>query len=189
MGKVYDQIHPHLRTFIEEQPLFFVATAPLSQQGHVNVSPKGIDSLRILSPHAMAYLDLLGSGSETIAHVRENGRICLMFCALAGAPKIVRLHGKATVYFPHEATFQKRIASFPHHTGVRSLIQVECQRVSDSCGFGVPLFAFQGQRSTLLDWSALKNAEDQHAYIEQHNRQSIDGLPAVPNPNDRSSHR
>ena len=134
MGKVYDGIDEKLGEFIRSQSLFFVASAPLAAAGHVNLSPKGLDSLRILGPGRVAYLDLVGSGAETLAHVRENGRIVLMFCAFEGPPRIVRLHGDARVVEPGEPEWRELAEKFPDYPSARSVIVVDVSRVADSCG-------------------------------------------------------
>ena len=175
MGKEYSGITPELAAWIKAQPLFFVATAPLAASGHVNVSPKGLDTLRILGPQRVAYLDLTGSGAETIAHVRENGRIVLMFCAFGGPPKIVRLHGKARAGAPES---ELRV-HFPEHMGARAIIDVAVTRVSDSCGYGVPLYRHEGPRSQLTDWVERKGEDGVREYQRANNARSIDGLPAL----------
>lgn len=175
MGKIYEGITPELAAWIEAQPLFFVGTAPLSGSGHVNVSPKGLDTLRILGPQRVAYLDLTGSGAETIAHVRENGRIVLMFCAFSGPPKIVRLHGRAQML---PVTSELR-AHFPAHMGARAIVDVAVSRVSDSCGYGVPKFGAPEPREALDMWTRKKGAEGLAAYRRQKNARSIDDLPAL----------
>lgn len=175
MGKEYEGITPELAAWIKAQPLFFVGTAPLAASGHVNVSPKGLDTLRILGPQRVAYLDLTGSGAETIAHVRENGRIVLMFCAFAGPPKIVRLHGKARASAPES----ELRSHFPEHMGARAIIDVAVTRVSDSCGYGVPKLGAPEPREALDMWTQKKGAEGLAAYRRQKNARSIDGLPAL----------
>lgn len=175
MGKEYAAITPELAAWIKAQPLFFVGTAPLAASGHVNVSPKGLDTLRILGPQRVAYLDLTGSGAETIAHVRENGRIVLMFCAFAGPPKIVRLHGKAQM-LPASSPLR---GHFPAHMGARAIVDVALTRVSDSCGYGVPEFGAPEPRAALDMWTQKKGAEGLVAYRRQKNARSIDGLPAL----------
>jgi hypothetical protein len=149
MGKLHDGISSELKDWIEAQRMFFVATAPLAADGLVNCSPKGLDSFRILSPTEVAYLDLTGSGIETVAHLRENGRIVLMFCAFEGPPKIVLLHRTGTPIFPGTPEFNRIRPSFPNHIGARAIIRVEIRRVSDSCGYAVPQYQFQADRETL----------------------------------------
>ncbi|TWT92427.1 pyridoxamine 5'-phosphate oxidase family protein [Stieleria varia] len=179
MGKVYPSIDEKLRDFIEKQHVFFVATAPRSDSGLVNLSPKGLDSLRILDERTVVYADLVGSGIETAAHVQENGRIVLMFCAFAGPPKIVRLHGRGEV-IPHvHADYPQLENHFPQLSGLRCFIRIDCHRISDSCGFGVPLFEYQGQRSQLTQWASQKSLQSLNDYIEQNNRESLDGLPGL----------
>jgi predicted pyridoxine 5'-phosphate oxidase superfamily flavin-nucleotide-binding protein len=150
MGKVHDGISGRLREFIAAQKVFFVATAPSGGDGHVNVSPKGIGgSFAVLDEHTVAYLDYTASGAETIAHLRENGRITLMFCAFEGPPNVVRLHGTGRFVTLHDDDFAELIKLFPEHRGARSVIVVDVHRVSDSCGYGVPLMAYAGERDLL----------------------------------------
>ena len=179
VGKVYDEIDDKLAAWIEAQHLFFVATAPLGADGHVNVSPKGdVRWFRILGPHEVAYLDFVGSGAETIAHVRENGRITVMLCAFEGPPRIVRLHGRAQVLAaddPIAAAFDP-----PEHA-VRSVIRIDLARIADSCGYGVPLMRLDGKRTQYDAWVDKKVRDGGlDAYIAKKNARSIDGLPAVP---------
>lgn len=182
MGKVHDGIGDDLRAWIEAQHVFFVASAPLDVEGHVNCSPKGLDSLRVLGPREVAYADLTGSGAETIAHVRENGRIVLMFCAFVGRPQIVRLHGRGTIVEPHSPEFARLRPLFPDHPGVRAIVRVDVTRVSDSCGYGVPLLEFRSDRETLTRWAQAKGPEALQMYREQKNAVSIDGLAALAPP-------
>ena len=178
MGKVYPTIDGDIRTFIEAQHVFFVASAP-SQGGHVNLSPKGLDTLRILDGRTVVYLDYVGSGAETIAHINENGRIILMMCAFEGPPKIVRLHGRGEVIEPANAEYLNLSSLFAFDVRPRSVIRVHIERISDSCGFGVPLYAFQGHRTQLPAWAARKGEDGLVAYQRQHNCESVDGLPAL----------
>jgi hypothetical protein len=177
MGRELEEITPELTEFLEAQPVFFVATAPESPNHHVNVSPKGLDSFRVLDAHTAAYLDLHGSGIETVAHVRENGRITLMFCAFSGRPQIIRLQGQGTVVpadSPDAVPLRERFPSIP---GARSVIVVDVNRISSSCGFGVPLMEYVGERTQLTDWAA-KHGEDGLAeYRAKKNATSISGLP------------
>jgi hypothetical protein len=179
MGKSYSAIDDPLRDFIERQHLFFVATAPSGASGHVNCSPKGLDCLRILGPTSVAYLDYVGSGAETIAHVRENGRIVLMFCAFEGPPKIVRLHGHGTVLEPGEEAFAVLLGRFEPGLGVRSILQVELDRITDSCGYGVPVLRYQGERTQLPAWAERKGEAGLVDYQRTKNSASVDGLPAL----------
>jgi hypothetical protein len=178
MGKVYEAIDAGLSAWIGKQPVFFVGTAPLAAAGHVNVSPKGLDTLRIVGPNRVAYLDLTGSGAETIAHVRENGRIVIMFCAFSGPPKIVRFHGRARIVTPQSAEWSSLRERFDAHMGARAIIDVEVKRVSDSCGYGVPSFGPAKQREALDLWTQKRGAEGLVTYRRQKNTVSIDGLPA-----------
>ena len=159
--------------------MFFVATAPAGVDGHVNLSPKGLDTFGIIDPTTVAYLDLTGSGVETIAHLRDNGRIVIMFCAFEGAPKILRLYGRGEVVVPSDARFAALRARFPTYAGTRSVILVIVERIADSCGYAVPLYRFEGQRSQLLDWADRKGAEGVVAYRAERNHESIDGLPGL----------
>jgi hypothetical protein len=179
MGKSYEGIDPRLRAFIERQHMFFVATAPLGAAGHVNLSPKGLDALRVLAPTRVAYADYVGSGAETIAHVRQNGRITLMFCAFEGAPKIVRLYGAGEVLEPDESQFADLRPLFPDQPVPRAIIVVALRRVAESCGFGVPLYRFERQRSQLPDWAARRGTAGLRDYQLTKNATSIDDIPAV----------
>ncbi|QEH37573.1 Pyridoxamine 5'-phosphate oxidase [Aquisphaera giovannonii] len=179
MGKVYDRIDEGVAEFIEKQRVFFVGTAPTGLDGHLNVSPKGLDSFRILGPTQVAYLDLTGSGIETVAHLRENGRITIMFCAFEGRPLIVRLYGKGRVVEPSDAGWDGLIGAFPPHPGARTIIVVDVDRVADACGYSVPRYAYEGERTQLLDWSNRKGDSGLEAYRSQKNAASIDGLPGL----------
>ena len=179
MGKVYEQIDAALEAFIRAQQMFFVATAPLNASGHINMSPKGLDTLRVLGPHALAYLDYVGSGAETIAHLRENGRIVVMVCAFQGAPRIVRFHGQGAVLEPRNQEFEQLRTLFPPEPAGRAIVRISITRIADSCGYGVPLYAFEGHRSQLSDWVARKGADGLLEYQRDTNRVSIDGLPAL----------
>lgn len=182
MGEVYEAIDERLEQFIREQKLFFVASAPLAPAGHVNLSPKGLDSLRILGPRRVAYLDVVGSGAETLAHARENGRIVFMFCAFSGPPRILRLHGRARVVEPADAEWAELAPLFPEYPSARSVIVADLTRIADSCGYGVPLYAFEGERPQLAAWAERKGPEGLRRYREEHNRKSLDGLPALIRP-------
>lgn len=181
MSKTHAAIDTRLQAFIEAQKMFFVATAPSGPIGHVNLSPKGLDSFRVLGPLHAAYLDYTGSGAETIAHVRENGRIVVMFCAFDGPPNIVRLHGKGRVVEPRDAGFDELLAHFdgPRHPGLRAIIHIDIERVSDSCGFAVPRYDFIDQRTQLPAWASKKSDAELDAYRRQKNSQSLDGLPTL----------
>lgn len=169
MAKVFEGIDDKLRGWIERQHLFFVGTAPSGGSGHVNVSPKGpIGSFRVLDEHTVEYDDFVGSGAETVAHLRENGRICVMFCAFDGAPRIVRLHGRGSIAEVVD----------PATAGVRALVRVEVDRVSDACGYGVPLMELVGERPQRELWLERKGADGVREYMDEKNAVSIDGLPA-----------
>lgn len=174
--KVYTEINDTLRAFIEAQQVYFVASAPLGADGHVNVSPKGLDTLRILSPRRVCYLDLTGSGNETSAHLRENGRITFMFCAFSGAPNILRLYGQGEVALPGSATWEELRPLFADYPGARQIIVATIDRVQTSCGFGVPLYDYAGQRETLIRWANNRGPDGLKAYHAEHNAESIDGL-------------
>ena len=184
MGNVFEQIDPNLEAFIRAQHMFFVATAPTSAGGHLNLSPKGLDSLRILGPRSLCFLDYVGSGAETIAHLRENGRIVVMLCAFQGPPRIVRLHGAGEVLEPQDPEFTGLRSLFPAEPAGRAIIRISVERIADSCGFGVPLYAFQGHRSQLPDWASRRGAGGLIEYQNAKNRFSIDGLPALRWPDD-----
>jgi hypothetical protein len=185
MAKTFDGIDPALAAWLLVQPLFFVATAPTAADGHINVSPKGIDGTFVIRDnHRVAYLDLTGSGIETVAHLRDNGRIVLMFCAFTGPPRIARLHGRGRFLLPSDATFADALAAFPDPApaGLRAIVEVEVTRVSDSCGFGVPRMELVEQRPTLGEWAARKGPEGMAEYRATRNRVSLDGLPGLVTP-------
>jgi Pyridoxamine 5'-phosphate oxidase len=181
MARVRDGISDELAGWIRRQHMFVVASAPLAADGHVNVSPKGFaGSFAVVGPHEVAYLDRIGSGAETIAHLRENGRITIMFNAFDGPPNIVRLYGRGEVVRPDHADFASLASLFPETPrGTRSIIRVMVDRVSDSCGFGVPLMSYEGDRETMATWTAKKSDDALDAYVAEKNARSIDGLPAV----------
>ena len=179
MGKVFDGIDDGLAAWIGAQHLFFVATAPLSGEGHVNVSPRGLDSLSILDPHTVAWLDLTGSGAETIAHLNENGRICLMFCAFEARPRIVRLHGRGRVTPPGDEVFERVADEHPGHVGARAVIVVDVERIADSCGWGVPIMEFVADRDIMRPWAEKKGPDGLETYRAQKNGRSLDGLPGL----------
>jgi predicted pyridoxine 5'-phosphate oxidase superfamily flavin-nucleotide-binding protein len=189
MGRIYDRIDDHQRAWIARQPLFFVGTAPLGADGHVNVSPKGpIGTLRVLDDHTVAYLDKLGSGAETIAHLRENGRIIVMLCAFEGPPRILRLHGRGDVVAAGDRGFDELLerAAFDEPAvdeTRRAVIVVSVERIADSCGYGVPVMSFEGTRPHLDAWAEKKvrvgGAEAIARYQAENNAASIDGLPAL----------
>src|SRR5947209_19691089 len=177
MGEQYDHITPTLQSFIQAQPLFFVATAPLSEHGHVNLSPKGYDTFRILSPHQVAYLDLTGSGNETSAHLAENVRITFLFCAFRGTPQILRLYGKGETVLPGAERWEELVAQFQSYPGIRQIILASIHMVHTSCGYGVPLMELQQDRETLTRWATSKGEEGLVDYRGANNSKSLDGLP------------
>ncbi len=179
MSKQLECINDETAVWLGRQHVFFVATAPLSAGGHVNCSPKGGDCFRVLNPMQVAYLDFTGSGVETAAHLRENGRIVLMFCAFEGKPNVVRLHGQGEVLMPSSPEFEALASGFPPNPGARALVRVSVSRVSTSCGFAVPFLEFGSDRDTLDRWAAANGPEALAEYRQSKNARSIDGLPAI----------
>ena len=177
MGKVIPALDDGLREFIAAQHMFFVATAPLALLGNVNLSPKGRDTFRILGPNRVAYLDLTGSGIETVAHVKENNRITVMFCAFEGPPRILRLYGRGRVVELGHSGFEQLNSLFPEFPSARAVVVIELTRISTSCGFGVPLMRYEGDRNHLERWVENKGDEGLRAYRETKNAISLDGLP------------
>ncbi len=179
MGKTYDAIDGRLRAFVERQPVFFVATAPSGDGGHVNVSPKGLaDTFVVVDEHTVAYLDLTASGAETIAHVRQNGRITVMFCSFETKPNIVRLHGRGRVVGRYDDEWAAWAGRFPDNPASRAVIVVDVERVSDSCGYSLPLMSLDAERDLLTPNMKRRGADGVVAYRRQKNRTSIDGLVA-----------
>lgn len=176
MADVFTEMTSDHQQFIQSQSLFFVATAPLAANGHVNMSPKGLDTFRIFSPTQVGYLDLTGSGNETSAHVAENGRITLMFCSFDQKPLILRLYGQGQVILPTDDQWPQLVTHFELIPGVRQIMLVDVHRVQTSCGYGVPLYRFEGQRPTLSMWAEKKGAAALADYQLLKGRQSIDGL-------------
>ena len=179
MGKVYDEITPELANWLGRQQVFFVATAPLAADGLVNCSPKGMDTFRILGPREVAYLDLTGSGIEVIAHLRENGRVVFMFCAFAGPPKIVRLHGTGEVVTREAPGYERLRALFPDYPGARAVVRAGLTRISDSCGYAVPHYDFAGGRDALVRWAESQGTEGLAHYRREKNVRSLDDLPGL----------
>ena len=177
MGRVYDDISGEQAAWIGEQPVFFVATA--APNAHVNVSPRGLDTFRVLGPRRVAWLDLTGSGIETIAHLRADGRITLMFCAFEGLPKVLRLYGRGEVREPGDVKYDELRPRFPDLPGERAIIDVSVERIADSCGFGVPRMDFVGPRDKLLVSAERKGPEKMAEYRARKNTGSIDGLPGL----------
>jgi hypothetical protein len=177
MGKLHDSIKPAHKDFIEEQHIFFVATAPLSAEGRVNLSPKGLDCFRVLNEHEVGYMDLISSGNETSAHTRENGRITMMFCSFKGAPNILRLYGKGRAVLPGTEEWNKYAPHFTIYPSTRQLIIADIDLVQTSCGFGVPLYEYAGEREIHFEWADKKGADGLKEYIQEKNMVSLDGLP------------
>ncbi|GAA4900470.1 pyridoxamine 5'-phosphate oxidase [Stackebrandtia albiflava] len=182
MGTVYPEITERLAEFIEAQPVFFVGTAPAESDGHVNVSPKGMSgTFRILAPDRVAYLDWGGSGIEGTAHMRQNGRVCVMFCSFTRQPKILRLHGLGRPVFPDQPEFAPLLARFddPVTHGLRAIVDITVTRVSDSCGYAVPLMEYQGDRTMLIDLNARRTRAEIAERRTRTNEYSVDGLPGL----------
>lgn len=178
MGKVLDQLDDRLIGWIGEQHVFFVATAP-TEGGHVNVSPKGHDTLRVLSPTSVAYLDLTGSGAETIAHTTQNGRITIMLCAFDGPPLVLRLFGAGVAHPKGSDRYEALIDRFPDLPGARAVVEVQLDRIQTSCGYSIPFMDYREERPTLVQWAARKGEDGLEEYWQQKNARSIDGLPAL----------
>ncbi len=178
MGQRYDSIPDHLAAWMAEQPIWFVATAPLAADGHVNVSPKGEDTFRVIDERTVAYLDLTGSGAETAAHLRENGRLTIMFCSFDRAANIVRLYGRGEAITPDAAEFADLAERFPERLGTRAVIRLHVEAVTTSCGWGVPQMEVVGHRERLAPWAEGKGPDGLAAYQADRNAASIDGLPA-----------
>jgi len=176
MGKVYESIGAEHQAFIERQSVFFVASAPLSGVGHVNLSPKGLDSFRILDPVTVTYLDLTGSGNETAAHLSENGRLTFMFCAFDGNPKILRLYCRGRVITRHSQEWAAAVARFPSYPGIRQVVVAQVESVQTSCGFGVPRLSLVAQRDQLPRWAEGKGEQGLVDYRHHKNTISLDGL-------------
>jgi hypothetical protein len=179
MGKEHLNIDEKMRRWIQRQHIFFVSTAPLSQDARINCSPKGLDSLRVLGPCQIAYVDTGGSGIETVAHLKENGRIVIMLCAFEGRPKIVRLYGRGRAVEPHDEEFHRLIPLFDHLPAIRNFIVVDIKSIRDSCGYGVPFYEFRGERESLTNWCESKTEEEHVEYRRERNGLSIDGLPGL----------
>lgn len=176
MAKLFEAILPEHEEFIRKQKIFFVGSAPLSGDGHVNISPKGYDVLRIFSPTEVAYLDLTGSGNETSAHLDENGRITLMFIAFEGAPMVLRLYGKGRAILPGMSQWDRLASQFELFPGARQIISVDVQAVKTSCGYSVPFFSYSGERDTLQQWASKKGEQNLIDYRKEKNAISMDGL-------------
>ncbi|MGO4545157.1 pyridoxamine 5'-phosphate oxidase family protein [Paenibacillus sp. 2TAB23] len=179
MGKQFDAMLPQHEAFIRQQHIYFIGSAPLSEEGHVSVSPKGHDSLRILSASRVAYLDLTGSGNETSAHLEENGRITVMFCAFDGAPNILRLYGTGKVVLPDSPEWDTLYPLFTPLPGARQIMDIEVHKVQTSCGYSIPFMSYTGERDTLQRWAAQKGEDELIQYRKEKNMKSIDGMPTT----------
>ncbi len=180
MGKTYEAIDDKIQRWIERQHMFFVATAPLASTGLINCSPKGLDTLRVLDPHTLIYLEYTGSGAETIAHIRENGRLLIMLCAFEGPPRIYRFYGRGEVIPTDDPQFHPLTTHFNQDlTGVRSIVRLYVERIADSCGFGVPEYTYRGQRTALTKYANERGDAGMAEYRMNKNLASTDGLPAL----------
>ncbi len=177
MGKFHESILPAHQEFIKKQHLFFVCTAPLDASGHINISPKGLDTFRVLSDKKVAYMDFIGSGNETSAHTLENGRITFMFCAFQGPPNILRLYGKGVTVLPGTEHWEEYAQQFNLYPSTRQIIVADIDLVGTSCGYGVPLYEYSGERRILFDWAERKGEAGLSTYIQEKNLKSLDGLP------------
>ena len=179
MGKDYTEIDERIQKWIDHQTMFFVASAPLAADGLINCSPKGGDTLRVLGPRRLGYVDWGGSGIETVAHLKENGRIVIMLCAFDGPPKIYRFFGRGTVVEPHEDGFEELLRAFPEQPTVRNIVLVDVERIMDSCGYGVPEYDFRKNRDSMRNWVESKTEQEILDYRKNNNRRSLDGLPGL----------
>jgi len=179
MGKEYEQIDEQINRWINRQKLFFVATAPKDINGMVNCSPKGLDTLRVLNPNQLAYLDFPGSGVETIAHIRENKRLTIMMCAFDGPPKIFRFHGHGDIIDPNHTDFETLSKLYDTDLPYRAIIRLDIKRISDSCGYGVPLYEYKEERNSMQKMVSNFGAEKLSTELKEINRQSVDGLPGL----------
>ena len=179
MAKFSDELNPSMLAFIREQKLFFTATAP-STGGRINLSPKGMDTFRILNNKNVAYLDLTGSGNETSAHVKDNGRMTIMFCSFTDKPLILRLYGKGEIITPQHLDWKMHLSHFNLLPGTRQIILLHIESVQSSCGFSIPYFKYEGERDDLLQWSNKKGEDGIRQYWQDKNQKSIDNLPAHP---------
>ena len=179
MGKEYTQIDAPIQRWIEQQHIFFVSTAPLAGDGLINCSPKGLDGFRVLNPGRIGYVDVGGSGIETVAHIKENGRIVIMMCAFTGPPKIYRFYGQGRVVEPQDEGFDDLLTHFGPQPSVRNIILVDIERIIDACGFGVPLYEYREERDSMPNYFANKSTEEIAEYRATRNNKSLDGLPGL----------
>lgn len=182
MAKLFSELDDRLCEFIRAQKIFFIATAPRADDGHINCSPKGLDTLRILDAHTLAYLDLTGSGAETIAHLKENGRFVLMFCSFSNKPSILRLHGTGEVFETRDAGFAELKPHFPSIRGTRAIIRLNVARIADSCGWGVPRYEHVGDRDTYFKYADSLSDDELREAQREDNLSSIDGIPSLSGP-------
>jgi hypothetical protein len=182
VGKIYDELNDELVSFIEAQKLFFVGTAPAASNGHINISPKGMDSFRVLGATAVAYLDVTGSGVETLSHVKENGRLVIMFCAFDGKPLILRLHGQAEVLERRHPEFAALLDLFPELPGTRSIVRLNVTRIADSCGWNVPVYEYSGTRDYYQNYAEHLGEDGMREAQLAANMAGIDGLPGLSEP-------
>jgi hypothetical protein len=176
MAEFFSELEQSHKDFITAQAMFFVATAP-SKGGRISLSPKGLDSFRVLSPQQVAYLDITGSGNETAAHTLENGRITLMFCSFTRNPLILRLYGQGRSVQPGDGEWPGLYSRFPTEPGVRQIMLIDVASLQTSCGYGVPLYELVSERETMRRWADSKTPEELEAYRRKKNTTSIDGLP------------
>jgi hypothetical protein len=176
MGKFSDHILEQHQSFIEQQHLFFVATSPTNFDGHLNLSPKGPDLFKVLSANRVAYMDIIGSGNETAAHLADNGRITFMFCSFDKVPNILRLYGKAKTVLPGDEAWDELSTNFTIYPSTRQIIVAEIDLVQTSCGYGIPLYEYKSERSIHFDWAEKKGEEGLKDYIEEKNSVSLDGM-------------
>jgi hypothetical protein len=179
MGKFSEKISEAHSAFIQKQNMFFVGTAPLDAGGRINVSPKGLDCFRVLDENKVAYMDLISSGNETSAHTLENGRITIMFCSFDEKPNILRLYGKGFTVLPGSKDWESYAPHFALYPSTRQIIVAEINLVQTSCGFGVPMYDFKGNRDLHFEWAEVKGEKGLEEYIEANNLKSLDGLPTA----------
>ncbi len=184
MGKEYTEIDEWLQAWIGRQHVFFVSTAPTNPRGLINCSPKGLDCLRVTESKQLAYVDTGGSGIETVAHLKDNGRITVMMCAFDGPPKIFRFYGKGRVVQPHDEGFAALLAGFPTLPAARNIIVIDVERIIDSCGYGVPQYEFRQHRDSLGNYFCKQSEANILAYRRDRNSESLDGLPGLDFPGD-----
>ena len=179
MAKFHDEISDVHQKFISEQRIFFVSSSLLDEDSHVNLSPKGLDSFRVLSPNRVGYMDLISSGNETSAHMLDNGRVTIMFCSFEGPPNILRLYGTGSTVLPDQPEWEELAPNFEIHPSTRQLIVANISLVQTSCGFGVPLYEYKGERDVHFKWAEELGETGLNAYRNKHNLKSLDGLPSA----------